>query len=399
MEFAKIVNLCYDKSQTEKRGVIMEILQLDAKRQLLMDYYKEKGLLIIGLNDSQGVNTTSFFKKGLLEYIQASLTTSRFTPEVINAFSLLFNKTEHIDYLLRSNLSVEEIKLAQNYSMVSVLEKLCDDFWLPEILGQIGNLYHLVNTPELRDKNIRITSALKEAEEPTIIYSSGVNNLMREVGNNPFGIKRDYKLRNTRPNYNYTVEKMNDPCALNKVIDSIAINFETIFSVNPKTDIYTLGAYVPKSLQTKEMDIFSDYIQQYNEKVQSLCNGYKITFVNTEMIGKQFNTSENNFHISTDGHQALGNYILDMMYQRKIENPIGCECTPREPFEVSIYGSQRMKDFLLVDYLTSLRRSISLEDYEQERQMKIAEEHSREHQLFCKVLKKTKNQESEIVNE
>lgn len=30
----------------------------------LIDYYKKIGLLIIGLNDSQGVNTTStFFKK------------------------------------------------------------------------------------------------------------------------------------------------------------------------------------------------------------------------------------------------------------------------------------------------------------------------------------------------
>lgn len=65
----------------------------------LIDYYKKIGLLIIGLNDSQGVNTTStFFKKGLLEHIAASLSSDYLTPNVINAFSLTMNKTEHIDY-------------------------------------------------------------------------------------------------------------------------------------------------------------------------------------------------------------------------------------------------------------------------------------------------------------
>lgn len=34
------------------------------------------------------------------------------------------NKTEHIDYFLNSNLSLEEIKLSQVYSVISALEKL-----------------------------------------------------------------------------------------------------------------------------------------------------------------------------------------------------------------------------------------------------------------------------------
>ena len=75
----------------------------------LIDYYKDNGLLIVGLNDSQGVNTTStFFKKGLLEYLTNALTSDQLTPEVINAFSLTMNKTEHIDYFLKNNLSLEE---------------------------------------------------------------------------------------------------------------------------------------------------------------------------------------------------------------------------------------------------------------------------------------------------
>ena len=52
----------------------------------IKDYYKE-GLTIVGLNDSQGVNTTStIFRKGLLEYLGSKLTTDELEPLVINAF-------------------------------------------------------------------------------------------------------------------------------------------------------------------------------------------------------------------------------------------------------------------------------------------------------------------------
>ena len=77
------------------------------KRDKIIQYYKNKKLLIVGLNDSQGVNTTTtFFKKGLLDYLALALTTEELTPTVINAFSLTMNKTEHIDYFFKNNLSL-----------------------------------------------------------------------------------------------------------------------------------------------------------------------------------------------------------------------------------------------------------------------------------------------------
>ena len=54
-----------------------------------------------------------------------------------------------------------------------------------------------------------------------MIYSSGVNDLMREVGANPFGIKGDYKARDIKPNYYYTLEKTSNPETLKKVMDSM----------------------------------------------------------------------------------------------------------------------------------------------------------------------------------
>lgn len=44
-----------------------------------------------------------------------------------------------------------------------------------------------------------------------MIYSSGVNDLMREVGANLFGIEAMCKARDKKPNYYYTLEKTKNP--------------------------------------------------------------------------------------------------------------------------------------------------------------------------------------------
>lgn len=354
----------------------------------LIQYYKEKGLLIVGLNDSQGVNVTpTFFKKGLLEYLANVLTSDELTPEVINAFSLTMNKTEHIDYFLKSNLSLEEIKLSQVYSAVSAFEKVMTDIGLPKGLGKIGNVYKLIYKINPLDWSIKITSSLKYACEPVVIYSSGVNNLMREVGSNPFGIKKDYKERNKKPNFNYTLEKAKYPKTLRIVMDGVERNYENILSINPKTDIFTLGAYIPKSLQIEAMNVFRDLVIEYNEKLKDLCNQYGTTFVNTEEIGKKYNNSSNNFHISTKGHNALANYILSCMYEKKIlsknsENSIIGE----KFFDISNDGAEGVVEDTLDDYRRSCAVASVLRDYPKKRELAIAEEHKREKEIFEKVL-------------
>ncbi|MDO5568987.1 MAG: hypothetical protein Q4G04_02585 [bacterium] len=365
---------------------------VDDKINKLINYYKEKNLLIVGLNDSQGINTTStFFKMGLLEYLALALTSDELMPVVINAFSLTMNKTEHIDYFLKNNLSLEEIKLSQIYSVVSALEKVMFDIKLPKAFGKIGNIYRLIYTPQNGDNQIRISTSLKNSTEPIMIYSSGVNNLMREVGANPFGIKKAYKRRDKSPNYYYTLEKTKDPKTLTKVINAIDRNFNTIFSINEDTDIYTLGAYIPKSLQNEEMNIFRDLIINYNDKLQDLCRIYGITFIDTANVGNIYNNSNTNFHISTAGHNALANYILGYIYQNKIKNKEDKNVNQSKDLDViTNKGALGVIALTSLDYKNSLEKANHLSGYEKQREMAIAQEHRRETEIFQKVLKKTK---------
>ncbi len=318
-----------------------------------------------------------------------ALTDDELLPEVINAFSLTINKTEHIDYFKKNNLSVEEIKLSQIYSAISAFSKVMTDLGFPKFFGKIGNIYRLIYNINERDKNIRISSLLKYSKEPVVICSSGVNDLMREIGANPFGIKKDYKYREIKPNYYYTLEKTSDPKTLENVMESIEKNYNSILSINDKTDIYTLGAYVPKSLQKNEMNIFRDLAISYNENLQDLCNQYGITFINTDEIGKEFIKSKNNFHISSTGHSMLANYILSYMYRNKIIENRHSTYQRNEIYEISNNGAKGVVEATLNDYNKCFYEAMDLIGYYRERMLFLADEHKRETEIFQKVLKST----------
>ncbi len=293
----------------------------------------------------------------------------------------MMNKTEHVDYFLDNNLSVREIKLSQIYSAISALEKVMTDIHLPKILGQVGNIYRLVYRINDGDSEIRITDSLKNAQEPTVIYSSGVNNLMRAIGTNPFSVQSDYKNRNIKPNYDYTVKKINDERTLNDVMMGIRNNFEHLLQVNDKMDIYTLGAYVPKALQVEEMNILRDMVIEYNALLASLCKKYGITFIDTDTVGRKYNKSKANFHINATGYNMIANHILELMYNNKIKETRGKTSQP-------IDGSLGVFLDLERDIAKAQFDMFALSGYDQTRQGEIVEEHQREQAIFKKVLSK-----------
>ncbi len=357
----------------------------------LTNYYKEKGLLIVALNDSQGINMThNFYQKGLLEFLTDSLSTTDFTPEVINAFSQRMNKTEHIDYFFENNLNLEEIKYSQIYSAVSAWKKALKDVHCPQFFGNLGYIYKFIYKIKSEDKNVKLSSALMEASEPIVIYSSGPNNLMRAVGSDPMNIKWQYKRRETMPHYDYAFKKAQDPNVLTVVIESVRQNFETILNINPNTDIYTIGAYIPKSLRKEEMSLFQNLAHTYNDALKSLCDQYQITFIDTENIGKKHNNSEANFHVTTAGHNALANQILNHIYENKILLSKKAIVPSKCNFKITNEGPKGVITALSQDLQKTLQIAETLSGYPKQREFAIAEEHKSEIEIFQKVLKRSK---------
>ena len=134
------------------------------------------------------------------------------------------------------------------------------------------------------------------------------------------------------------------------------------------------------------MNIFRDLVIAYNEELTDLCKQYGITFVDTEEVGKKYNNSESNFHISTAGHNALANYILGYMYHNKFEANNSTE--RKNISQITNKGAQGVIESTSYDYEQSCKIANELSGYASERELAIADEHRRETGIFQKVLTK-----------
>lgn len=308
-----------------------------AEIEALRAYYQEPGITIIGMNDSQGVNLLSSpFSKGFLKQIKDTLETPTFTPKLIDCFSTIINKTEHIDYMLSSYLTEEEIKLSQAYGVQVASEhvvynqlqrvrkpieriagrpiKLFDSHPNLGIIGKASQLIYRVNPG---DEKTTITRALQETKEPTLVFSSGNNNSMREIHNNPYSLPIDYEERELTGNYYYSLAKAKNPDSLKRTMKGIERNFNHILTINPNTDIYVLGTYCPKRLYKTGLEEFRKMIIEYNEFLEYLCNLYGQSFIDIEPVA-QASLNQTRVHLPEEAACSVADLIMMKMYERKI---------------------------------------------------------------------------------
>ena len=324
----------------------------------LRDYYKDE-LTIIGFNDLDVVsNASSFFKKSLLDNLRDSLRSEEVEPTIIDCFSSLMNKTEHINYYLKSNLSLEEIKLSNVYSTVLYLKKYMVNRHLPKTLGKIGYLSAFKNAVNVDDDVTCITSVLEEASSPIIIYSSGYSNLKREI---------DFDGVNTPKNYDYTLSKIKSKKTLSKVIGGIEKNFYNILSINDKSDIYVLNAPVPNSLEE-----IKNLVISFNDSLYNLCNKYNLNYIDRNVTD---NTSKS---LSEEILSAL--YINKFITERK-------QVREYSDYSYNSKGALGVMDKTQSDWREIQKLALEKEGYEKEYLLDIARSHKDEYDVFDKVQK------------
>ncbi len=350
----------------------------------IQKYYEDKGnLLIMGLNDLQCSNSNCL-NKSLFNYLTKTLTTKELKPTVIDAFSLLFNKTEHIDYFLENNISIGDIKNLKIYGKINDKGRLTK---------ARNSLWH--DKTNSSDDNKKIATCLNEAHSPVVIYSSGVSDLMRNCGNNQYKILKDYKKRNTNPNYFYTLGQALEEATLNDVIDKIDKNFENILSINEMADIYVLGTYFPKVFEREGIDIFSNLVFKYNDRLDTLCKKYNITFINMKQIEDFYSKSGKAFHLNKNGITELTSEIVNLIYQKRCVFDEGINYNNNDnenSFEVTNLGLKGVISSIEKDYEKALNKAISSTGYLQCHNLNIAHEHYLEKEALTKTLvKKTKN--------
>lgn len=324
----------------------------------LRNYYKDE-LTIIGFNDLEVVsNASSFFKKSLLENLADSLRSEEVEPTIIDCFSSLMNKTEHINYFLKSNLSLEEIKLSNVYSTVLSLENFMIKRHLPKALGKIGYLSTLKNFVNMDDDITCISSVIEEAASPIIIYSSGYSNLKREIG---------FDGVNNPKDYDYTLNKIKSKKTLSTVIGGIERNFYNILSINDKSDIYVLNAPIPNSLNK-----INNLVISFNDSLYNLCTKYNLNYIDRNVTD---NTPES---LSEEIISAL--YINKFITERK-------QVREYSDYSYNSKGALGVMDKTQSDWREVQKLALEKEGYEREYLLDIARSHKDEYDVFDKVQK------------
>ena len=324
----------------------------------LRNYYKDE-LTIIGFNDLEVVsNASSFFKKSLLDNLADILRSEEVEPTIIDCFSSLMNKTEHINYYLKSNLSIEEIKLSNVYSSVLSLEKFMVNRHLPKALGKIGYLSTFKNLVNMDDDVTCITSVLEEASSPIIIYSSGYSNLKREI---------DFDGVNTPKNYDYTLSKIKSKKTLSNVMRGIEKNFYNILSINDKSDIYVLNAPITNSL-----DEIKNLVISFNDSLYNLCNQYNLNYIDRNVTD---NTPKS---LSEEIISAL--YINKFITERK-------QVREYSDYSYNSKGALGVMDNAFRDFREKESLAMMKDGYEKEHLLDIANLDKDAYVVFDKVQK------------
>lgn len=157
----------------------------------------------------------------------------------------------------------------------------------------------------------------------------------------------------------------------------------------------------------EEMNIFRNIVLEYNEQLKALCLKYQLHFIDTYTLGERFNTSKLNFHLNQQGHYALANEVLDLLYEefqepkQEIENHIDINDIYHQNGDASGVSAMIEKDYIkqmteAKELEQMLAKDVNLTSdelryYKQKikRAFEIADEHEREKTAAMRAYHKT----------
>lgn len=354
--------------------------------EYLRNYYSKRlkdneTLTIVGMNDDRGFN----IHKNILMNLKDMLESDKYNIELLDMCSMFFNKTRHIDYFLKHNLSLEEIRLMQEYATTKELNHAIG-FNVPfmSVASKIFNRLMLTKTPISGDpKDIRISDRIREASSPLIMYASGLNDIMYELHIDPFNLKKSYMARSTDPRYDYACERVNNE-TINRIVDGHEKNFETLLGLNDDSDIYSLSAYFYSEMKEEYEQKFKEAILMYNEKLQELCSKYGITYVDCRFLeNTKYNKPIANY-ISKYPPQMIAYEIVKSMYENVVNNKHKDRIEVQK-FEYDNKGSMGVIEELNKDIKRQDDEYKNSSGYDKLVALEKEEEHERELSVFTQV--------------
>ena len=338
----------------------------------LLQYYQEKGLTIFGFHDlCESVFSSVFSENSLLDDLASNLTTDSFVPFLVDAFSPVIHKPQHIQYMLENNLSLEDVKLSKLYGNLWKIAHVFDDEDLFYFLESFMDCYYKKYKIDSCDYDIYLTDLLRESAEPLIVYSSGFRDLVQRY----LGFKNNKK----KADFNYNYLQLNDSFQVLDIMDKIKRNFESFLDVNSNSDIIVLGC----ENEINKFDLHSSVILQYYDALKDLCSYYQLTYLDLNDSKKKFGTIRNKNYFITMA-------ILNELYDMKINKTYGNRHKINTNFKQTNEGVRGMIRSIDKDYNHTFVELDGTYGYEREKVLDRARVQLEERRVFEKVLRNKK---------
>lgn len=284
--------------------------------EALKNYYSNtlnSKLTIIGLNDDRGFNA----QKNILMYLKEALESEDYSIDLIDVFSMFFNKTRHIDYFLKQNVSLEEIKLIQEYGTeIELKHALNTSFSTLRGCSKIINkVLTTKSSKEIDNPDLKLSDIISLANNPMVVYASGINDIMYSLHINPFNLKEAYRNRDKDPKYGYAAARVSKQ-TVTDIVDGHKRNFENILGLNNNSDIYALSAYLYTDMNKDYEKIFKEVILMYNDELEQLCKSYNVSYVNSRVLEESKYKNPVSNYISKYPPYIISCEIVKEMYKK-----------------------------------------------------------------------------------
>jgi hypothetical protein len=161
-------------------------------------------------------------------------------------------------------------------------------------------------------KNFKLSTSIKEAKKPIILYSSGINDIMYQSCIDPFSVKGYFKKEKSK--YYYALDRVtgdNKEKNMNKIIDGHKSNFEKLLSLNSDSKILVLSAYLYSVGEEYEKS-FIDFVILYNERLEKLCKEYQINYIDLRFLEHTKYQSAYHTYFESFSKQVADKIILEL---------------------------------------------------------------------------------------
>lgn len=312
----------------------------------------KKDIAIIGLSQQAfGYSPRAY------NYIDKLANAIKFRPrdlKVFNAYLPPRMTESHIEDMLAANISLEDIKLINQYENKEKIKKFIHDVGLPETKSIISLIYILLGIKERYifedDKKTYLRDIIKQKNEVHIFYAPDI---------------LDMPVK-----------------SINEELEKRRRNFHTLHALNPNVNIYTIGLTTPNH-SSKEIEL----VDKINVEYQKIASEFGSIYVNTNGLENYFKKLGRTHYLSDDGISFLSLRCIEAMYQAKIEET-------EKPEIAKILFIDEKNDQIhhllrkSVDYAWEIQKMISSTDNEDKDYLtrRLDEEQERQ-KIYHKVMK------------